>query len=119
MKDRFSTEGKTRGSVRHDTSALGCADRAAKIGSSGCAKFTFAALRDVEWNHVIAGFDRRDASADLDNGSAAFMPHDCREQTFGIFSRKRISIGVTNTAGTVFDQHFAAFWRGDFDFLDD
>jgi hypothetical protein len=47
------------------------------------------------------------------------MTHDSGKQTFGIFSGKSISVGVTDAAGSDLQQDLALFRAFDFDLFDD
>jgi hypothetical protein len=47
------------------------------------------------------------------------MTHDSGKETFGIFSGKSISVGVTDAAGYDLQQDLALFRAFDFDLLDD
>ncbi len=86
MEDRFAVFKETGGAVRHQAFALGGADRLAEVGFAGETEFTFAALRGVERNHVVADCDAGNAFADRFHNAAAFMAEDRREYPFWIFA---------------------------------
>jgi hypothetical protein len=45
---------------------------------------------------MITGFKACDAFTNFKNDTGAFVPQDCRERTFGIITRKRKGICVTD-----------------------
>ena len=49
---------------------------------------------------MIAGLNGSHTSADFHNDSAALVTENGGKQTFGIFSRERVGIGVTDAAGS-------------------
>jgi hypothetical protein len=68
---------------------------------------------------VIAGPNRRDARADLDDDARALVPEDHREQPFGIGARARELVGVTHARGLDLDQHLAGLRAFQIDLFDD
>ena len=84
MVERLTAQRKARRAVGHNPMALSFADRAAKIGFTGQAEFTLAALRRVQGNHVIPGDKGRHTGTDLPNDAGAFVTQNRRENTFRI-----------------------------------
>ena len=99
VQNGFAAHREARGAVRHDAFSLREPDGAAKIGPSRQAKLTLAALGNIQRNHMIAGLNAGHAGADFQHRGAAFMAHDRRKQSFGVFSGKRVGIGVADTGG--------------------
>src|ERR1700730_8461904 len=73
VQEGFALEGKSRRTVRHNALTLGYADSLAQTGLARQAELARAALRGVQRNHVIAGFDAGDAGAHFLHDAAAFV----------------------------------------------
>ena len=113
MEEIFALALEARCPIRHDTSALCCADLAAEIGLAGGAELAFAALwgtvvrgqcqflqtnmvgflRTVlECYHMVARLHGCCPFTDRFDNAGAFMPEDDRKGTFGVFARQCVGI---------------------------
>src|SRR5918999_912805 len=119
MVNSLSVHRKTRRAIRHQAFTLRGPNCAAEIGPAGPAEFTLATLRNIQRNHMIAGFDAGDIRPNLQNDSATFMAHYSRENSFRISSRQRKSIRVADTGGFCLKQDLATFGSLYFDFFND
>jgi hypothetical protein len=118
MEHLTAVAGESRGLVRHQSLALGRADRRAEVGTPGQAGFALPAFGRVERNDVVADFQRSHAGADLAHDPGALMAQDRGEFALGIQARKRIGVGVTDAGSHHLDERFAGLRAADFDGFD-
>ncbi len=107
MKQFFAVERKTAAAIGHHALPLRHADRLAQIGFFGNAVFTLAALRHVQWNHVITPLQRGHTRPHVNHDARAFVPQNCREQALRVRARQRELVGMANPGGLDFHQHLA------------
>jgi hypothetical protein len=102
-----AVEREARSTVRHHALALRPTDCGAEVGLARQARRTLSAFGGVERDHVIAGFDRRDAWPDLDYDTGAFVTEDRRKKSLGIGARQCEFIGVADAGCLDLDHHLA------------
>src|SRR5450830_30955 len=118
VEDGLTVDGKARGGVRHQATALGRADRLAQVRFLRQAELALAAFRRVQGNDVVILFQAFHARAHVDDDAGAFMAEDGREDAFRVGARQGVVIGVANARGLDFDQYFALARAGQVDFFD-
>src|SRR5262245_60201990 len=94
--DRAALVGEAAGAVGHHALALCGADRGAEIGLVAQAAFALAAFGRVERDHVIAGFHRRHALADLADDAGALVAEDGWKDSLAVEAVERVGVGVAD-----------------------
>src|SRR5690606_13610417 len=79
VENGLAAFGETAGAIGHQALALGDPDRLAQVGLAGLTELALAALRGVERNDMIAGFDRGHARAHFLHHRATFVTQNSRE----------------------------------------
>src|SRR5882724_3792357 len=114
----LAAEREARGAVGHHALPLGRADGGAEIGLARETGRALPAFRRVERNDVVAFLHRGDARPDLDHDAGALMPQNRGEQSFGVGTRERELVGVTDAGRFDLDHHFASLWPVEVDLHD-
>ena len=96
VEQPVAADGEAAGAVRHQALALGLADRDAEIGLAGEAEFAMAAFRRVERNHMVAGLERGDAGAGIDDHARSLMAQNGGKQPLRVCPGERVGIGMAN-----------------------
>ena len=109
---------KTRGSVGQQTLALSNTDRLAQVRLAREAVFALAAFRCIQWNNVIADFQRCDTFAYLKHDACAFMPQNGGKDAFGVVTRTGEFVGVAKARGLDLDKNFTFAWAFKIDLHD-
>src|SRR5205823_7867229 len=93
--------------VRHEALPLGGEQRAAQVRPAREAELALAALGDVEWDHVVAGSEARDAGPDLLDHPAALVAEDGGEEARRIAPAHGVGVRVADAGRDQADQALA------------
>src|SRR6185295_3761753 len=110
---------EARRAVGHHALALRAADRGAKVGLAGEARFAVPAFRRVERDHVVALLEGDHARPDIDHYARALVAEDHREQPLGIAARAGELVGVADARRLDLDHHLAELRSLEVDGFDD
>lgn len=94
--DFFTLAREPRGSIRHHTFPLCRSDFTTQVGLARLAKLAFTTFSRVEWDDVVSGFDVGDTFTDAFDDASAFVTEDRGEQTFRVFAREGVRVGVAD-----------------------
>src|SRR5690606_31982889 len=97
---------ETRGAVGHEAFTLGSTNRHTQVGFAGFAEQALATLGGVQRDDMVAGLDAGYPLANLYNNARAFVTQHGGENTFGIVTRQRESVGMAHAGMRDLGKHF-------------
>mmetsp|Transcript_41385 Transcript_41385/g.68107 ORF Transcript_41385/g.68107 Transcript_41385/m.68107 type:complete len:340 (+) Transcript_41385:885-1904(+) len=100
---------KTNSFVGHKSTALCRAYCLTQIGLTTGTEFARFTFRNIQRYHDIARLTARHFRAHTLDDAASFMTQYGWEDTFGVFTRQRVPIGMTHTSAQQLDAHFRLF----------